>query len=315
MLIPLLVTLATVVLLLVVLSQAGAALIRRRYPPLGAFIEVDGVRLHYLAAGEGPPVVLLHGASSNLRDFSASILPLLAQGHRVIAFDRPGLGHSARPAGAWPTPARVAALVLDAAAQLGAERPVLVGHSWSGSVVMAALVHMPQRIAGGVLLAGVAGHWAGSVNRTYALGGLPLIGRAFAYTLVYPAGLLLMSRAVRAIMAPSEVPAGYVQAIGAELALRPRNFLHNVEDMNRLSDYLQSLSVRYPRIERPLLAIHGDGDTVVPFWNHGGRLYHLLRDFEVQHLPGVGHAPHHAAPEAVVAALARFCARAQAATP
>ena len=51
---------------------------------------VDGVRLHYIDAGTGSPLVLLHGASASLRDFHASILPELARHHRVIAFDRPG---------------------------------------------------------------------------------------------------------------------------------------------------------------------------------------------------------------------------------
>lgn len=305
----LLLTLACLIGALCLAGWVGTKLIERRYPPVGAFIEVDGLRLHYLAAGEGPAVVLLHGASSNLRDFRASILPLLARGHRVIAFDRPGLGYSARPRGSWPTPARVAALVLDAAERLGAERPVMVGHSWSGSVVMAALVEMPQRVAGGVLLAGVSGHWAGEVSRSYALARRPLLGRLFAYALVPSLGVALMPLAIRQILAPSPVPDAYARRIGAALALRSRHYLHNAQDMNRLSDYLQTLSTRYPQIRAPLLAIHGDGDTVVPFWNHAGRLRHLLPQLELLRLPGVGHAPHHSEPEAVAEAIAGFVQR------
>jgi len=76
----------------------------RRNPPRGAFIEVDGVRLHYLEKGSGSPVVLLHGNQAMADDFAISgAIDLLAEKYRVIAFDRPGFGYSERPrALAWP---------------------------------------------------------------------------------------------------------------------------------------------------------------------------------------------------------------------
>ena len=75
----------------------------REHPPTGRFVTVDGVRLHYLEKGEGPPVVLLHGNVVTAEDFQTSgVLDLLATQHRVIAFDRPGFGYSDRPHGsAW----------------------------------------------------------------------------------------------------------------------------------------------------------------------------------------------------------------------
>lgn len=286
-------------------SRIGQVLIERRHPPLGAFVDVDGQRLHYVMAGEGPPLILLHGASSNLRDLHSRLLPLLTPHYRVIAFDRPGYGYSERPAD-WPDPADIARRVLDGAAQLGVERPLLVGHSWSGSVVMAALVEMPERIAGGALIAGVAGHWAGPINWTYSVGGLPIIGPLFAWTAVYPVGQFLLTNSVTEVLAPNPVPEGYVDDIGVRLALRPQTFRHNVEDMNRLSEYLQALSPRYDRIRLPLLLIHGEADTLVPWWNHGRRLLPVIPHAEVALLPDVGHAPHHSHPQAVAEALYRF---------
>ena len=75
----------------------------REHPPAGQFVTVDGVRLHYIERGEGPPVVLLHGNVVTAEDFDTSgVLDLVAQRHRVIAFDRPGFGYSDRPHGsAW----------------------------------------------------------------------------------------------------------------------------------------------------------------------------------------------------------------------
>lgn len=303
----LLVVVAALLLGGVALSLAGRWWIERQVPAMGHFIEVDGIRLHYVEAGSGPTLVLLHGASSNLRDLATSLLPELATDFRVIAFDRPGYGYSERPAGdEWPDPARIAKLVLDASARLGADRPVLVGHSWAGSVVMAALVEMPERLRGGVLLGGVAGHWAGPVDWTYAVGGLPVVGPVFAYTAVFPAGMMLMEPTVQRVVAPSAVPPGYISNIGARLALRPRSFLRNVQDMNRLSEYLQALSPRYDTIQLPLLLVHGEADELVPFWNHGRRLLPVVPRAQPVLIPGAGHALHHTHTDAVAVAIRRF---------
>ena len=78
--------------------------VERRHPPTGRFIEVDGLRLHYLEQGVGTPVVLIHGNVVTAEDWilSGVLDQVAAQGHRVIAFDRPGYGYSDRPRGtAW----------------------------------------------------------------------------------------------------------------------------------------------------------------------------------------------------------------------
>ena len=66
----------------------------KTYPPLGNILEVNGKRVHALVMGEGPDLVLIHGSSGNLRDYTTSIASELANSYRVILFDRPGLRHS-----------------------------------------------------------------------------------------------------------------------------------------------------------------------------------------------------------------------------
>jgi len=118
--------------------------VERQHPPLGRFIDVDGVRLHYLERGEGPPVVLLHGNVVTAEDWVLSgVLDLVAERHRVIAFDRPGYGFSERPQGSAWTAASQAELLLRAFAQLGIERPVVVGHSWGTNAALA--IALPTR--------------------------------------------------------------------------------------------------------------------------------------------------------------------------
>lgn len=301
-------TLLILSLLLSAYSWLASLWIERQYPPIGQFIEIDGQRLHYVSQGEGsgPALLLVHGASSNLRDFTSSIMPALAKNHRVIAFDRPGYGYSERAKGNWQNPAQIASLLLDACGQLGIEKPVIVGHSWAGSVVMAALVEMPERISGGVLLAGVAGHWAGSVGWTYDVGAIPVLGQLFAWTVVTPAGQLLLRKEVQPVLAPGPVPDHYVEDIGAPLALRPWSFEYNVEDMTRLNEYMQRLSPRYDQIRRPLLIIHGDADRLVPFWNHGRRVLPVVPQARLVLIDDAGHALHHTHTQEVVRAIDQF---------
>ena len=64
-------------------------------PPAGRFMDVDGVRLHYVERGSGEPLVLLHGNGSMIQDFDSSgLIDLAATKYRVIVIDRPGFGHS-----------------------------------------------------------------------------------------------------------------------------------------------------------------------------------------------------------------------------
>ena len=70
----------------------------RANPPRGQFINVCGVRLHYVERGAGKPLVLLHGNGSMIQDFETSgLIDAAAKHYRVIAFDRPGFGYSERP--------------------------------------------------------------------------------------------------------------------------------------------------------------------------------------------------------------------------
>ena len=89
-----------VLVLLAIGNVVFAFLAERKNPPIGTFIECDGVRLHYLDRGDptAPCVVLLHGNGSMIQDFTISgLVDLLARRNRVLCFDRPGFGYSQRP--------------------------------------------------------------------------------------------------------------------------------------------------------------------------------------------------------------------------
>jgi pimeloyl-ACP methyl ester carboxylesterase len=276
---------------------------------VGDFANVEGLRLHYADRGAGPAVVLVHGASTSLLDFQASIADHLSEGHRVIAVDRPGHGYSDRPAGAWPNPAEQARLLRELIRALGVEKPLIVGHSWSGSVVLSYLLDYPEETAGGVLLAGGTHPWEGGVAWYNDLAGLPIVGNLFAQTLVYPFGRLSLETAVENVFAPNPVPDKYIERTGVRLSLRPDTFLANAEDIRLLSDYLAIQSRRYGEISRPVLAVTGDEDTIVPAWNHADRLIRQIPGMERVELTDTGHALHHTHPERIAGSIATFSRR------
>jgi pimeloyl-ACP methyl ester carboxylesterase len=285
--------------------------LERRFPPIGRFAVVEGTRLHYTdtgcVTGARPVVVLVHGASTSLLDFHASLVEPLAERHRVITLDRPGHGYSERgEAEAWPNPAYQAWLIRGLLAELEVERPVLVGHSWAGSVVLAYLLEFPGAAAGAVLLAGGSHPWEGGVAWYNDLAGVPLVGRLFAYTLPLTAGRLGVNAGIASAFVPNAVPDDYRSRTGVELTLRPRTFLANAEDIRLLSPFLEQQSTRYAAIGEPLLLITGDSDPVVPAWNHTDRLMRLAPAAKREVLEGTGHGLHHVRSERVAALIHDF---------
>src|SRR2546423_5348882 len=124
-----------------------------RQPHTGQFVTVEGVRLHYVSAGAGVPVVLLHGNAGFAHDYAALMRALPAHGFHAIAFDRPGHGFSARPNGKTATVAVQARLLRGALQELGVARPIIVGHSWSGALALAYALDYEPEVAALVLLA------------------------------------------------------------------------------------------------------------------------------------------------------------------
>ncbi|MFZ0650318.1 MAG: alpha/beta hydrolase, partial [Pseudolabrys sp.] len=114
-----------------ILNRVLAKKAERRNPPTGRFITIDGVRLHYVERGTGRPLVLLHGNGSMIQDFESSgLVDLAAKKYRVIAFDRPGFGHSDRPRSTVWTPEAQADLLNAALVKMGVSQPLVLGHSW-----------------------------------------------------------------------------------------------------------------------------------------------------------------------------------------
>jgi pimeloyl-ACP methyl ester carboxylesterase len=106
--------------------------------------EIDGVKLHYLTAGHGPPLILLHGYAENSRMWKP-IMPLLAERFTVIAPDLPGIGDSGIPADGLDM--KTAAIRMHALARsLGVEKAKVVGHDIGLMVAYAYAAQFPAEV-------------------------------------------------------------------------------------------------------------------------------------------------------------------------
>lgn len=116
--------------------------------PASRFVTVsDRLRIHYLEAGAGTPLILLHGgtgtAASNY--LSTGILQALAANHRVLALDFRGQGRSDRPVAPYASD-RYPQDILEIMDRLGVEKAHLSGYSMGGEMMAPLLAIAPERI-------------------------------------------------------------------------------------------------------------------------------------------------------------------------
>src|SRR3954465_3294388 len=205
---------------LALITQAGVFALQWIYPQQGGTVEVAGAHLNVVDLGPreaaGPPVVLLHGASSNLETMRP-LGELLAKDHRVILLDRPGHGWSARDDLRNSTPAVQAKIIDRALQQLGIGRAIFVVHSLAGAFGPLMALDYPRRTAGLVMLAPVLYPWPGGAGTYNAMVTTPGIGPLLAWTITLPLGLLLAKPVARGVFAPQAMPDGFIAGSRTQL--------------------------------------------------------------------------------------------------
>lgn len=304
-------------------AQYRTSQIEKTYPPVGQFVEVAGGRVHYVQQGQGPDVILLHGAGGNLRDFTFDLMGQLSDRYTVTAFDRPGMGYTdqtpSAPKAAFArqgdSPDAQVAMLREAARSLGITDPIVVGHSFGGIIALAwATTGLdqpdPTNAAGVVLLAGVAMPWPGDLGAYYEVNGSAL-GGAVAVPLIsafVPSSVV--DTAVAQTFAPQSPPDGYIGHLGGALAIRPDTFRANARQVNTLRPHVVDMVPLYADLSLPVEVLHGTADTTVPIHIHAEELVKIVQGANLVRLEGVGHQPHHVARQETLDAIDRVAARA-----
>ncbi len=271
--------------------------------PRSQFVDVEGLRLHYLEAGEGAPVVLLHGwpTSSFLW---RNVMPQMAGHNRVLALDLPGFGQSAKPLAAsysFRFYDRVLEGFVDA---LGLDSVGLAVHDLGGPLGLYWAIQRPQRLARLALLNTLVyprPSWA------VLLFVLSLRLPGFRSVMTSPWGLgkamqlgiadrsrvtAEMLAGVRAPFVSSEARTALVKT-GCNLS--PKGF-------QEIADQLSSLTV-------PVRLVYGERDRILPdVARTMARVKRDLPQADKFALPGCGHFLQEDQPDEVGRLLAEFFA-------
>jgi pimeloyl-ACP methyl ester carboxylesterase len=289
-------------LALAVYLAARAA--ERRNPPIGKFITVDGVRLHYFERGRGPAVVLLHGNTVMLQDYIASgVLDEAALRCRVIAFDRPGFGYSDRPRTKVWTPSAQAKLIQEALRQMGVERTVVVGHSWGTLVAVAMALDHRELVRSLILLSGFYYPRFRFDVLIASPPAIPLIGDVLRYTISPLIQGLSLPLILRQMFGPPPVPVRFKKLFPLSMILRPWQIRATAAEAALMIPSAMKLRARYAELTMPVSIIAGDRDRVVTTDRQSARLHAELAASEFETVKDAGHMVHHVAPDLVLAAI------------
>ncbi|MGB0921188.1 MAG: alpha/beta fold hydrolase [Alphaproteobacteria bacterium] len=285
--------------------------VRKANPPLMDLIDVGDEQVHAYVMGAdkpGTPIVLIHGASGNIRDQVTGMMAGLAKDRPVIAFDRPGFGWSSRPKGVWVDPGQQAAQLREALIKLGYEKAIIVGHSYGGSLALAWAVDAPQTVAGVVSLAGAVQPYPTNTATYRKLLGVPLIGGLFAHLIAPWAGPLIADKAMNGTFWPEQPPENYAEDIGIGMLFQPTTFRFDAQDVRNLNGWLTQNAKRWRQINVPVLAIHGNRDPITGYKINSIPLVDQVAQGRFVKLPGAGHLPHHTRKAECVALISDFAA-------
>jgi pimeloyl-ACP methyl ester carboxylesterase len=306
------ISVAAAALLLGTMATANYMLGRRaerRHPPRGRFVEADGVRLHFLEHGTGQPVVLLHGNGAMAEDFEISgVFDRLAAQHRVIAFDRPGFGHSDRPRDRVWSASEQATLIRRALHQLDIRNPIILGHSWGTMVALEMALGEPQDTRGLVLISGYYIPTARTDVPLMAGPAIPVIGDLIRYTVSPLLGWLLAPMLFRKLFAPALVTDEFRLSFPVGMALRPWQIRASAADTALMVPGAARLAERYSDLNVPAIILGATGDKIVDTERQACGLHRKLRHNQLWLVGGTGHMLHHTNPEEVVAAVAGLAA-------
>jgi len=250
--------------------------------------------------GSSPAVLLIHGLPGTAEDFEGVAARL--RGQHAIAYDRPGFGFSS---GGYHSLAEQLVTIRRLIDATGARRPVLVGHSYGGTLALAYAQQHPQDVSGLVLVdAAAAGQRSDALDRAQSR-----LIQVLSWPVVQPIADATFSQLLRTASAkqgdaqafdPGEVDRDHEQRLLA-LNMQHDDLDAYAGEQLAADDEVARLDRRLGRIETPAIVVQGAGDKLVDP-QFGRRLAALLPHARLEMVSG-GHMAPYVHPDAVAAAV------------
>lgn len=263
--------------------------------------------IEYLTAGEGTPLLLLHGVGDSAYSWQW-IIPILASNHRIYAPSLPGFGMSTKGLAEY-SPEFFASFITAFLDTLGLEKVSIVGNSLGGLVALRFALAAPKRVAALTLIdsAGL-GREISLAMRLLTLPGMGKI-TATLYRTSIGARLWSLAMAMLLFANPTKVPRVWLERLN-QMARDP-NYLEatvaTVKSGNTLAGQKEHeiLLDQLSRLTMPTLVIWGESDRLVPSRQAQAASTRLAQG-KVVVLPNCGHVPQLEQPERVGEILSEF---------
>jgi pimeloyl-ACP methyl ester carboxylesterase len=243
-----------------------------------------------------------------VQDFlSSGLIDLAAKKYRVIAFDRPGFGHSDRPRTTVWTPEAQADLIAAALRKIGAPRAIVLGHSWGTLVALALAVKYPQVVRSLVLTSGYYYPNARADVAILSLPAIPLIGDLLSHTVSPFLSRLMWPLLLRKIFGPSSVPEKF-KGFPEEMAVRPSQIRASAAESALMIPSALTLFKEYRKLQMPVAIVAGAEDRLIES-EQAARLNGDIPHSTLRRVPGTGHMVHQTATAEIMSTIDKVGAR------
>ena len=251
------------------------------------YATVEGIRTHYVQAGQGRPVVLIHGLGASVATWRDNLAPL-AQTRSVYAVDLPGHGDSDKPDISYDSDSMVE-FVRAFVGELGLESPALVGHSLGGGLALITALAHPEMVSHLVLVS--SGSLGRQVTPFLRLVALPWVGEFITSGRFDTTGLMLRQSFHDQSLVTQEL-VDELRRTGAMPGAREaglkviRNF---ISPWGVRRGYVRTRELNTLRM--PLMIVWGDKDRILPP-AHGINAARASDAASLHVLADCGHWPH-----------------------
>ncbi|ABB13067.1 alpha/beta fold hydrolase [Burkholderia lata] len=249
-------------------------------PEIGRRIVAGGIDTNYHDAGDGPPVLLIHGSGPGVTAYAnwRLTMPALARQFRVIAPDMAGFGETERPARYRYSMDHWVDHALGLLDALDIERAHVVGNSFGGALALALAIRAPERVGRLVLMGAAGTRFTLTEGLDAVWGYTPSIANMRALLDIFAFDRALVNDELAKLRYDASVRPGYQEAF-ANMFPAPRQ---------RWVDALASDEAKLRALTHDTLIVHGREDRVIPL-DSSLKLLELLPNAQLHVFGRCGH--------------------------